>query len=69
MQPVQLGQVQGPEHSEMINSLNTTYTPVQADKAAVTVTITLTTSGSGSCLAATDQMIITITPAPTAMQE
>ena len=36
-----------------------------AEIAAGTVTLTLTTTGNGACLAATDDMIVTITIAPT----
>ncbi|MFH1319362.1 MAG: PKD domain-containing protein [Bacteroidota bacterium] len=46
--------------------LNTTYTPGAADITAGTVTLTLTTTGNGNCLAVTDDIIITITSAPTA---
>jgi gliding motility-associated-like protein len=45
-------------------ALNATYTPSAADTAAGTVTLTLTTTGNGSCLAATGQVVITITDAP-----
>ncbi len=47
-------------------TMNATYTPTAAERAAGTVTLTLTSTGNGTCLAATDQMVITITPAPTA---
>jgi hypothetical protein len=48
------------------NTLNATYKPSAADTTAHSVTLTLTTTGNGLCNAVTDQMIITITPAPTA---
>ncbi len=47
------------------NTLNATYNPSAADIAAGTITLTLTSTNNGGCLAVTDQMIITITPAPT----
>jgi gliding motility-associated-like protein len=47
-------------------TLNATYTPSAADTAAGTVTLTLTSTNNGPCAAVTDQMVITITPAPTA---
>jgi len=46
-------------------ALNATYVPSAADTAAHSVTLTLTTTGNGTCKAITDQMVITITPAPT----
>ncbi|MBQ21397.1 MAG: hypothetical protein CMD31_11630 [Flavobacteriales bacterium] len=46
-------------------SLNATYSPTAAEIAAGTVTLTLTTTGNGNCSAVTDNMTITITPAPT----
>jgi gliding motility-associated-like protein len=45
-------------------NLNTTYTPSAAEIAAGTVNLILTTTGNGLCTAVTDQMILTITPAP-----
>ncbi|NVO01257.1 MAG: PKD domain-containing protein [Bacteroidetes bacterium] len=48
------------------STLNAIYTPSAAEIAAGTVTLTLTTTGNGTCIAATDQVVITITPAPTA---
>ena len=48
------------------NTLNATYTPTATERANGSVTLTLTTTGNGQCLAATDQVIITFTPAPTA---
>lgn len=45
-------------------TLNPTYTPSAAERAAGTVTLTLTTTGNGLCTQVTDQVIITITPAP-----
>ena len=47
------------------NILTPVYTPSNADKIAGSVTLTLTSTGNGSCTAATDQMVITLTPAPT----
>jgi len=48
-------------------TLNATYTPSAAEKTAGTVTLTLTTDDPpGVCIAATDQMVITINPAATA---
>ncbi|HBX53136.1 MAG: hypothetical protein A2275_02605 [Bacteroidetes bacterium RIFOXYA12_FULL_35_11] len=47
------------------NTLNATYTPTAGEKLAGSVTLTLTTTGNGGCNAVTDQMIITITTAPT----
>lgn len=47
------------------NTLNATYNPSAADTAAGTVTLTLTSTNNGGCLAVTDQVVITITPAPT----
>ncbi|NSW46341.1 MAG: PKD domain-containing protein [Bacteroidales bacterium] len=48
------------------NALNTQYTPSPAELSSGTVNLTLTTTGNGGCLAVSDQMIIHITPAPTA---
>ncbi|MCZ4410700.1 hypothetical protein O3Q51_17925, partial [Cryomorphaceae bacterium 1068] len=45
--------------------LGAVYTPSPAEIAAGTVTLTLTTTGNGGCIAVSDQMEITITPAPT----
>ena len=48
-------------------TLNTTYTPSAADKAAGTVTLTLTTTGQQApCGAATAQVVVTIHEAATA---
>ncbi|MEW6470005.1 MAG: PKD domain-containing protein [Bacteroidota bacterium] len=47
-------------------TLNATYIPSNADTLAGTVTLTLTSTSNGGCLAVTDQMVITITDAPTA---
>src|SRR5690606_8191187 len=47
-------------------TLNATYTPTTAEIAAGSVTLTLTTAGNGLCVAETDQVTYTITPAPTA---
>lgn len=46
------------------SNINSTYLPSAADNAAGSVTITLTTAGNGICPAATDQMVISITPSP-----
>lgn len=48
-----------------INALTPIYTPGAADITAGTVTLTLSAAGTGSCSAVTDNMILTITPAPT----
>ncbi len=45
--------------------LNATYIPSATDIANGNVTLTLTTTGNGTCQTYTDQMVITITPAPT----
>lgn len=47
-------------------TMNATYAPTAAERTAGTVTLTLTTTGNGSCSAVSDQMVITITPSPTA---
>jgi gliding motility-associated-like protein len=47
------------------NTLNASYIPSSADTAAGTVTLTLTTTGNGGCNAVTDNMILTLTNAPT----
>src|SRR5690606_41704 len=44
--------------------LTAVYTPSAAEIAAGTATLTLTTSNNGLCNQVTDQMVITITPAP-----
>ncbi|MBV1952666.1 MAG: hypothetical protein KUG64_10800, partial [Cycloclasticus sp.] len=46
-------------------TLNTAYTPTSAEIAGGTLTLTLTTTGNGGCIAVTDNMTITFTPAPT----
>ena len=46
-------------------STNTTYTPTVSEVASGGITLTLTTTGNGSCLAATDDIAITYTAAPT----
>ncbi|MGQ0828815.1 MAG: PKD domain-containing protein [Bacteroidota bacterium] len=46
--------------------LNAIYTPSNADTTAGTVTLRLTTTGNGICPADTDDMIVTISDAPTA---
>lgn len=45
-------------------SPNTTYTPSAAEIAAGSVTLTLTTVGNGNSNPVTDQVVITISPAP-----
>ncbi|MEZ4757858.1 MAG: gliding motility-associated C-terminal domain-containing protein [Flavobacteriales bacterium] len=47
-------------------TLNATYTPTAAERAAGTVTLTLTSTGNGTCNPVSDQVTFTITPAPTA---
>jgi len=47
------------------NALNATYFPSNADTAAGTVTLTLTSTNNGGCIAATDQVVLTINKAPT----
>lgn len=47
------------------NTLNATYTPTLGEIAGGSVTLTLTTTGNGNCLAVTDEVTITYTPAPT----
>ena len=44
--------------------LNAVYTPTAAEIAAGTVTLTLTTVGNNQCSPVSDQMVLTITPAP-----
>ncbi|MFL5728251.1 MAG: gliding motility-associated C-terminal domain-containing protein, partial [Cytophagaceae bacterium] len=48
------------------NDLAAVYTPSAADKAAGTITLTLTTTQNGFCNPVSDDMFITVTPAPTA---
>lgn len=45
--------------------LNAQYVPHSSEKSAGTVSLTLTTTGSGTCIEVTDQVTITIAPAPT----
>ena len=45
-------------------ALNATYIPSAGDTAIGSATLTLTTTGNGLCQSYTDQMMITITPAP-----
>jgi len=47
-------------------TLNATYTPTAAERAAGTVTLTLTSTGNSNCNAVADQVTFAITPAPTA---
>jgi len=46
-------------------TMNATYTPTPAERAAGSVTLTLTTTGNNNCTAVSDAVLITITPAPT----
>jgi hypothetical protein len=46
------------------NTLNATYTPTASDIAIGSISLTLTTTGNGGCIAATDVMTISISPAP-----
>ena len=46
------------------NALNAVYTPTAGEIATGLVTLTLATTGNGSCNAVSDNMIITISPAP-----
>ncbi len=48
------------------STLNATYTPTAAERAAGSVTLTLTSTGNGTCNPVSDQVTYTITPAPTA---
>ena len=45
-------------------TLNATYTPTAGEITAGTVTLTLTSTANGTCIAVSDNMVITITPAP-----
>jgi len=47
------------------NTLNAVYTPSATEIANGSVTLTLTSTGNGSCIAESDQMTISFTPAPT----
>ena len=47
-----------------VNTLNATYTPSAAEISAGSVTLTLTTNGNGTCNPVSDDMTVTITPAP-----
>jgi hypothetical protein len=52
--------------SPNVNSLAVTYTPSDADTLGTgIVTLTVTSTGQGSCLAVTDDVVITITDIPT----
>jgi gliding motility-associated-like protein len=46
-------------------SMTAAYTPSAAEISLGSVTLTLTTTGNGSCNEVTDQILITISPAPT----
>jgi hypothetical protein len=47
-------------------TLNATYIPSAAERAAGTVTLTLSSTGNGNCNVVADQVTFTITPSPTA---
>jgi len=47
------------------SSLNASYQPTATEIATGSVTLTITSTGNGNCIAVTDKMILTITPAPT----
>jgi gliding motility-associated-like protein len=49
-----------------VNVLNPTYTPTAAEIASGVVTLTLSSTGNGKCLAESDDIQITYSPAPTA---
>ncbi|HRD52608.1 MAG TPA: hypothetical protein PKY96_08170, partial [Flavobacteriales bacterium] len=53
-------------HAPNNTTLNAIYTPTVAERNAGSVTLTLTSAGNGSCNAVSDQVLWTITPAPTA---
>ncbi len=46
-------------------SSSTTYTPSQADRSLSSITFTITTTNNGICSPVSDQVVYTITPAPT----
>ncbi|MBK9765121.1 MAG: gliding motility-associated C-terminal domain-containing protein [Flavobacteriales bacterium] len=48
------------------NALNAVYTPSAGELAAGQVTLTLTTTGNNGCVAVSDEVSYTFTPAPTA---
>src|SRR5690606_16136159 len=52
--------------SPSANSLNAIYTPTRGERRAGSVPLKLTTSGNNDCIAVTDSMKISFTPAPTA---
>jgi gliding motility-associated-like protein len=52
-------------YSPSNTAMNAVYTPTPAERAAGTVTLTLTTTSNGTCVSVTDQVVISITPAPT----
>jgi len=51
-------------YSPDANTLNAVYTPTAGEIASGIVNLTLTTTGNGTCIAVSDAMIITISPAP-----
>ncbi|MCB0783920.1 MAG: hypothetical protein KDC02_06760, partial [Flavobacteriales bacterium] len=56
----------GGSFSPSPTNMGATYTPTPAEIASGSVTLTLTTTGNGGCVAATDQVQLTFTPAPVA---
>jgi len=54
----------GGTYAPAATDLNAVYTPSGAEITAGTVTLTLQTTGNGSCLAESDDMVITIDPEP-----
>ncbi len=46
------------------SNLNATYTPTLGEIASGTLTLTLTSTGNGNCVAVTDQVLLTVAPAP-----
>src|SRR5690606_20220604 len=50
--------------SPSANVLSPVYQPTAAEIAAGSVALTLTSTGNGNCLAVTDQVLVTFTPAP-----
>lgn len=48
------------------NDLNAVYTPSSADTLSGSVTLTLTSTNNGGCIAASDDILVTITDAPVA---
>src|SRR5690606_30267812 len=48
------------------NNVNATYTPTAAEIANGSVILTLTTSGNNNCMAVSDNLVLSFTPAPMA---